>query len=196
MKTALFLTLARLAICPIFLVIYLFYPTLGISLHFLPYFLLVLLILCELSDALDGYVARKVDGVTQLGKVLDPMADSIVRLSFLFCFTQGLIKLPVLLVVVFLFRESIISTLRTLCALRGIALAARWSGKIKAILQAVCVFAIVLMIIPYSMGIISLMQLREMSYYFVLFTAAYTVVSGIEYIWVCRAHIRASAIKG
>jgi CDP-diacylglycerol--glycerol-3-phosphate 3-phosphatidyltransferase len=84
----------------------------------------------------------------------------------------------------------VISTLRTLCALHGTALAARWSGKIKAVLQAISIFAILLLIIPYSMGLIDLSVLREASFYIVLLTAAYTVFSGVEYIYVHRNYIK------
>jgi CDP-diacylglycerol--glycerol-3-phosphate 3-phosphatidyltransferase len=193
-KAALVLTLARIFICPIFLVVYLYYPALGVPVKALPYVLLFLLLLCELSDIFDGVVARRKKQVTQLGKILDPMADSIVRLSLFFCFTQGLIQLPLLLVLVFLVRDSVISTLRTLCALRGTALAARISGKLKAVIQAVAVFIIILAMIPYSMGMISLETLQSLSYWVVLTTAVYTVASGFEYLWVYRNYIKQSLI--
>ncbi len=194
MKAALVLTLARIFICPIFLAVYLYYPQMGISLKALPYVLLFLLLLCELSDIFDGVVARKKKQVTQLGKILDPMADSIVRISLFLGFTQGLIKLPLLLVLVFLARDSIISTLRTLCALRGTALAARISGKLKAVIQAIAVFAILLLMIPYTMGVISLEMLQTVSLWIVIATAIYTVASGFEYLWVYRNYIKQSLI--
>ncbi len=192
MKTALMLTLGRIVICPIFLVIYLFYPQLGISLVAMPYILLALLLVCELSDVFDGVVARRQKQVTELGKILDPMADSIVRLSTFLCFTQGLIRLPLLIVLIFVVRDAVISTLRTLCALRGTALAARPSGKLKAIMQAVAIFFILILMIPYTLGYISLDMLREISLWTVLVTAIYTVISGVEYIWVYRNYIRQS----
>ncbi len=192
MKTALMLTLGRIVICPIFLVVYLFYPQMGISLVAVPYILLALLLVCELSDVFDGVVARRQKQVTELGKILDPMADSIVRLSTFLCFTQGLIKLPLLIVLIFVVRDAVISTLRTLCALRGTALAARPSGKLKAVLQAIAIFFILFLMIPYSLGYISLDLLREISLWTVLVTAIYTVISGVEYIWVYRNYIRQS----
>lgn len=195
MKTALALTLSRIIICPIFLVVYLFYFKIGISLQLMPFILLFLLILCELSDIFDGIVARRTNQVTELGKILDPMSDSIVRLSVLLSFTQGLIKLPLLLVLVFVFRDAVISTLRTLCALHGTALAARLSGKLKAVLQAVAIFVVTMSIIPYSMGLISIDLLREISFWVVTLTAVYTILSGIEYIWAYRHYIHRAYIK-
>ena len=184
------LTLTRVALSPLFLVVYLYHQEMGISLLFLPYFLIFLVVICELSDLFDGFLARKKNQVTELGKILDPMADSIFRLSVFLTFTQGLIQLPLLLVLTFFYRDSIISTLRTLCALRGVALAARFSGKVKAVIQATAAILILLLMIPYSMGYVSLALLREISFYTVLAAAVYSVFSGFEYVYANRSYIR------
>jgi CDP-diacylglycerol--glycerol-3-phosphate 3-phosphatidyltransferase len=168
---------------PIFLVVYLYHESFGISLVLLPYILILLLGLSELSDLFDGFFARKKNQVTDLGKILDPMADSIFRLSVFLTFTQGLIQIPLLLVCLFLYRDTIISTLRTVCALRGVALAARWSGKVKAVLQAVIALFILILMIPYSLGCLQLETLREISLYTVIIGAIYTLYSGFEYIY-------------
>lgn len=190
MSTAIYLTLARVAFSPLFLVVYLYHESWGVSVYLLPYILLFLLSICELSDLFDGMVARATNQVTDLGKLLDPMADSIFRLSVFLTFTQGLIQLPLSLVLIFLYRDSAISTLRTVCALRGVTLAARLSGKIKAVLQAATAFFIIMMIIPYSLGMITLDVLREVSFYSVMATAMYTVFSGLEYIYANRSYIK------
>src|SRR5690606_23147174 len=122
-------TLLRILISPAFPILYLGYEWFGIPLQALPYILLFLLCVCESSDLIDGIVARRRNQVSDLGKVLDPMADSITRISLFLTFTQGFLALPLLIVLIFLYREFFISTLRTLCALHGIALAARFSGK-------------------------------------------------------------------
>ncbi len=74
MSIANYLTFIRIFISPIFLVVYLEHDALGITSFMLPYILLFLLGVSELSDAFDGYVARKYNQVTDLGKILDPMA--------------------------------------------------------------------------------------------------------------------------
>ncbi len=180
---------------PVFIVFYLYYPILNLSLTVLPYILLGLLVLCELTDVFDGYAARKSGEVTELGKILDPMADSIVRSSMLITFTQGIVQLPVILVLVFIYRDSMISTLRTVCALKGTALAARTSGKIKAVIQAVVIFLIVILMIPYSMNLISLKLLQTVAFYSTLLAAIYTVGSGIEYLMSNRLSIKNSWVK-
>ena len=100
LRLALGLTLGRLIVGPLFFILYVFYETLGVPLTVMPLLLLGLLLFSELSDILDGVFARRYNQVTQLGKVLDPMADSIVRMAIFFTFTQGLVQLPMLLIFV------------------------------------------------------------------------------------------------
>ena len=195
LKLPLFLTLGRIFISPLFLIFYLYYPKLGISLHALPFLLIGLLAISELSDFFDGYLARKLNLVTDLGKILDPMADSITKLTILLTFTQGLVQLPLLLVFVFIYRDTMISTLRTVCALQGVTLAARISGKVKAVVQAAVIFLILSLIIAYAWNHLSLRQLQGISLSIVSAAALYTLFSGAEYIYANRGYIREAWTK-
>ena len=195
LKLPLFLTIGRLFISPIFFIFYLKYEKLGISLHALPFILMFLLAISELSDFFDGFLARKFNLVTELGKILDPMADSITRLTILLTFTQGLINLPLLLVFVFVYRDAMISTLRTVCAMRGVTLAARTSGKIKAVIQALSIFIILILMVPFAWGSLSLEQLQDTTFYIVIAAAIYTLFSAGEYIYVNRAYIKQAWLK-
>lgn len=189
MSIANYLTFIRIFITPIFMFLYIEHDVLGISPVVLPYILLAFLAVSELSDAFDGFLARKFHQVTDLGKLLDPMADSIYRISVFLTFTQPPVNCPLLLVFVFLYRDSVISTLRTICALRGFALAARSTGKIKAIIQAGAAILITVLLIPYSLGMISQAALRNTSIVAVAIAAFYAVFSGIEYIWANREYV-------
>jgi CDP-diacylglycerol--glycerol-3-phosphate 3-phosphatidyltransferase len=184
-----YLTFFRIFISPIFLLVYLEYEFLNISMTTLPYILLFLLGIAELSDACDGYFARKYNQVTDLGKILDPMADSIYRISIFLTFTLPPVQLPIPLIFIFIYRDSIVSTLRTICALKGYALAARPSGKIKAVFQASASFTIVSLLIPYSLGYLSLQSLQYISTIVVLVAALYSLMSGIEYVYANRDYI-------
>src|SRR5258708_4178403 len=104
------LTFFRIFISPVFLLVYLQHEAFGISVRALPYALLLLLSISELSDALDGLLARKYNQVTDLGKILDPMADSISRISVFLTFTQPPVSVPIICVFIFLYRDSVIST--------------------------------------------------------------------------------------
>lgn len=189
MSIANYFTFIRIFISPLFLLLYTTHETFGISALFLPYILIFLLIVSEFSDAFDGYLARKYNQVTDLGKILDPMADSIYRISIFLTFTLEPVQVPMFFIFVFLYRDSVISTLRTLCALRGIALAARISGKIKAVIQAIAAFCVLLLMIPYSFHAISKETLQFISTWVVGGAALYTLISGIEYIYVHRHYI-------
>lgn len=190
MGIANYFTLVRIFLSPIFLLVYLKHAVLGISTIALPYVLLVLLLISELSDAFDGYIARKLDQVTDLGKVFDPMADSISRISVFLTFTMRPVQLPMLLVFVFIYRDSVISTLRTICAIRGHTLAARASGKIKAVIQALASFFVIFLMILHAHGYIEIITLKQYSLYAVSIAAVYAVISGVEYFYANREHIK------
>ena len=161
-----------------------------ISIVYLPYILIGITTISELSDAFDGFFARKYHQVSDLGKIIDPMADSISRISCFFVFTQGRVGLPVLLVLVFLYRDSIISTLRTVCALKGFALAARPSGKVKALVQAIAIYLILLLMIPNTLGYLSTYDYHLISLYIVACAALYTIYSGVDYFVAHSSHIK------
>jgi len=88
-------------------------------------------ILSEISDLADGFVARRFNQVTDLGKLMDPFADVIFRISYLFLFTlQGMIPWPAVLII--LWREFTILFIRMMLIKDGEALAAGVLGKLKA----------------------------------------------------------------
>lgn len=183
------LTFFRLLLNPFFLLVYIYPDYFFLSAVSLPWMLLVIFFISEMSDLFDGYFARKYDQVTELGKILDPMADSITRISAFLTFTQAPVNLPVLFVFIFLYRDSVVSTLRTVCALKGFTLAARSSGKIKAVIQAVAIFVILVAMIPESMGLISRALLQNIAMSVVGVASLYTIYSGVEYILVNRTYI-------
>ncbi len=99
--------------------------------------------LAELTDLLDGIVARSTGQVSQVGKILDPMTDSLYRTSI---FAAFLVNgwLPLWAFAVFFMRDIIVSYLRILSEQRSITLAARMSGKLKAIIQGVAQIGVVI----------------------------------------------------
>lgn len=108
----------------------------------------VLFLAAALSDLWDGYLARSRNLVTDLGKLLDPVADKLLLAATLVPlyalshltepetpFPWWTDRLPLWLVVVILGREAAISVLRALLARRGRVLAAGREGKAKAVAQ-------------------------------------------------------------
>lgn len=192
MNIANFFTLLRIFISPIFPILYFQHEWFGISFSLVPYIMLALLLVCECSDIFDGFLARRHNLVTDLGKILDPIADTVTHISLFLTFTQGIVQLPLSIVFVFLYRELFIGGLRTLCALRGIALAARFSGKVKAVIQAVVCSTIIFLMIPYTKGLISLQSFQQWSFGLSAIAAFYTVISVWDYVYANRSHIRLS----
>jgi CDP-diacylglycerol--glycerol-3-phosphate 3-phosphatidyltransferase len=83
------------------------------------------------GDIADGMVARSTAGVTDTGKLLDPFADSLSRLSYFLCFmVVGIMPLWVFVIV--LYRDLWLGFLRLLQMKKGITMGSRLSGKIKA----------------------------------------------------------------
>lgn len=103
---------------------------------------LAAMILAEISDALDGYVARSARQVTKVGKILDPMADGLYRGSVFIAFlVVG--WMPMWMLAVILVRDVAVSHLREFAEERQQTLGARASGKWKAVAQAVAQLGIV-----------------------------------------------------
>lgn len=190
MTIANLLTFLRIVLSPVFVIFYLWHLQMGISQIALPYVLLGILTFSELTDAFDGFFARKFNQVSDFGKIVDPMADSISRISCFLVFTQGPLKIPLLLIFVFIYRDFMISTLRTICALKGIALAARPSGKIKAIVQAVSIYLVVIFMIPNSLEYLSLADYRTISIYIICCSAIYTLYSAVDYFYAHQKQVR------
>jgi len=93
-----------------------------------------LLILCELTDAFDGMLARRIGAVSDFGKIFDPFSDSIYRLTaFLTLLLAGVF--PWWAFLALLFRDVAVAYVRVFEATHGNVRAARTSGKIKAIVQ-------------------------------------------------------------
>ena len=95
----------------------------------------VLFIVAIATDGIDGYLARKHDIVTDLGKLLDPIADKVLT-GAAFVSLSILGELPVWVVVLVLVRELGITVHRLVVATDHVV-AAAWMGKLKTVAQAV-----------------------------------------------------------
>ncbi len=91
----------------------------------------IIFLVMELSDLLDGMVARKYDLVSERGKLLDPFADSFSRLTYFFSFTIAGIMQPWIFLVL-LYRDLGVGFIRQLALHKNFTMGARVSGKIKA----------------------------------------------------------------
>ena len=96
-----------------------------------------------ITDALDGYLARKRGLVSVVGKFLDPLADKLLVMATLVLMV-GMGRVPAWIVVVILARELSISMLRMIASSEGVVIAAGEGGKAKTALQMVAVLFLML----------------------------------------------------
>ncbi len=126
------ITVFRIILAPVFFIIYFIPEWTGQFSAGSVYVLIPMLVVMEVSDVLDGYLARKHNMVTDLGKILDPFSDVISRVTFFICFTfTGIMPLWALLIIIY--RELGITFVRMMMMKRGTAMAASIWGKSKAV---------------------------------------------------------------
>ncbi|MFH1542806.1 MAG: CDP-diacylglycerol--glycerol-3-phosphate 3-phosphatidyltransferase [bacterium] len=123
------ITIARIAFIPLVIALLL------IGLNGLA---LMLFIVLSLTDAIDGYVARKYNEVSDLGKILDPLADKVLVICVLVTLV-GLGYADIVPVILIVARELIISGLRAQLATQGTVLAASQLGKWKTVVQIIAI---------------------------------------------------------
>ncbi len=153
--------------------------------------------LAALTDFLDGYLARKLDLVTSLGKLLDPIADKVLTASaFIFLAAHEQRFCPAWVVVVILAREFLVTGLRQIAVEKGRVIAADWSGKWKTGFQiGFCVTALGWLFLQ-AMGRedFFLGKLVHPGFWimpaFLWLSLGLTVISGIQYAWNARDLLR------
>ena len=129
-------------------------------------------LLASLTDVLDGYIARRQQKVTKLGKLLDPAADKILTsAAFISLVELGLA--PAWMVVVIIAREFAVSALRSVAASEHLVLGAIATAKAKTVLQ---VIAISLLIFYNQLG--QFERLAPIALWLAMLVSLY---SGLEY---------------
>ncbi|MDR0401304.1 MAG: CDP-diacylglycerol--glycerol-3-phosphate 3-phosphatidyltransferase [Treponema sp.] len=129
-------TSLRLVLAPIFFVVYLlprFFPhwSAAAGIWTIPV-LWILFTVSELTDMLDGQLARRRGETSDFGRLFDPFADTLTQLSCFLCFVIDEI-LPAPLYLLVLYREYSILFIRNLMLKKGAAMGARILGKVKTI---------------------------------------------------------------
>lgn len=144
---------------------------------------LIVVGLSGLSDALDGFIARRYHQITPLGKLLDPLADKLTQTTIALCIS---IRVPILIPIFAIFVVKEILMLIGACILlkkKKRPGAARWYGKMATILFYVSIVSVLVMHVffqdtPVLMGI---------SMVLLVVTAASMIYAFIEYYKVFRA---------
>lgn len=137
--------------------------------------------IAAMTDWVDGYIARRENMVTSMGKFLDPLADKVMICSVLIMFVR-LDWAPAWVVMVIVCRELIVTGLRAMATDAGIVLAADRFGKVKTVLQ---IMAIAPLMIHYPFFGLDLVPIGTALLYAALVMA---VFSGANYCWYFYRH--------
>ncbi|MCL1814584.1 MAG: CDP-diacylglycerol--glycerol-3-phosphate 3-phosphatidyltransferase [Treponema sp.] len=137
MKAADKVTTIRIILAPVFFIIYhfdkLFFSALpGFTRYGQILLLWIIFAAAELSDMLDGKIARKRREVSGFGKFYDPFADTLFQITLFFCFVWDRI-LPMIPFLLVLYREFAVLFVRNLMQKKGISMGASMGGKIKTV---------------------------------------------------------------
>jgi CDP-diacylglycerol--glycerol-3-phosphate 3-phosphatidyltransferase len=182
-----YLTISRMALTPIFVILYQYVGA---------FFSLLAFSAAAVTDLLDGRIARKTGKITDFGKFMDPLADKLLVCTALTAFAflrsgPGLIASWMVLVI--MIREITITILRTWAAHRGNVIAATKLGKYKASSQMYAiVIALLLLTICdvrgrfFSNRWYFLTRIRHHNgpiYYLMYIPVLFTLISGLEFLY-------------
>lgn len=162
------ITLVRIFLIPVFMLIA------WLKLPYGDYLATFVFVIAALTDTLDGYLARRRQEVTRVGKLLDPLADKLlVSAALLILVESGRLVSWVALVIIG--RELAVTGLRAIAATDGIVISASPLGKLKTIFQIIAICALLVEDYPFSLWHIPIGNIT-MSLAVIL-----TLASGIDY---------------
>lgn len=171
MNLANFITILRIVLVPFFLVILL------TEMENKEIFAFIIFIIASVSDGIDGYIARKYNQITELGKFLDPLADKLLVSAALL----ALVYLQIVetwVAAVIILREIFITTFRFYFLVKDSTFSASWIAKKKTLFQ---IIAISILILHSKFTGYESFVLKTGT--FLLYFAAFlTIYSGIEYL--------------
>ena len=179
MTTASKITLARVALIPLFMVF--MYLSGGQAGTWQLWVSLAIFVIASLTDYVDGQIARKCNQVSDFGKFLDPLADKLLTIAAMVIFCEWGI-FPAWALMIVLAREFAVTGLRLVAVGKGKVIAAGWSGKVKTF--ATMVGLCVMIVFPQT----DTLPFEILNWAIVGVIVATTLYSGVEYFiqnWNC-----------
>lgn len=164
------LTIFRILLIPVYLIVF---TSSSWNSSLLP---AVIFSIAALTDLLDGYLARRNDQVTNLGRLLDPIADKLLVLAGLILLVQ-FDRVEAWLAIAIMAREIAVSGLRSIAAAEGMIISADTLGKYKAFLQVV---GIICLTLP-SSYFLAYLDIHSVGTFILYFALVLGIYSGIQY---------------
>ena len=163
------LTIARMCMVPLFMI------ALMMNTDASRIVATVIFALASLTDMLDGQIARKYNMITNFGKLMDPLADKVLTAAAMICLVE-LGDLAAWIAVLIIFREYLITGLRSVAASENIVVAANIWGKVKTVCQ---MFALMLLMLkPQIMALCGV----NIGLWLMYVAVILTVYSGLDYV--------------
>ncbi len=186
------LTVTRLVLVPVFFIFFLIgeYTSLKVLATVA---MLLIYAVAELSDLLDGKIARKRNLITDLGKVMDPFADTLTHITYFVCFLS-LSIMPLWAFILIMWREFSILFVRMLLAkYAGKAMPANIFGKLKTVLYAATTL---LSFVYLALSAFSTIDLGVYSIVLYVFYALSALASVISFLIYIRDVLKSGALSG
>lgn len=171
------LTIIRITLSPLFILFFM------INTAWSLFVCLLLFGVLEITDLLDGHIARRDDKVTVFGKLMDPFADSIARFTIFLSFLSADLA-PLWMIAIFFYRDVLVAIIRVFAIKEGVVVSARQSGKIKAWFQALGILFVLAVLFMQKLGWlpqqINLFGISVITIAIFL-SALYTLYSALDY---------------
>lgn len=181
------LTVTRIILTPIFALLFLS------SDKTLNQISLIVFLIAALTDWYDGWLARKYNYISELGKFLDPLADKILTSTAFFAFVYvGLLNFWMVLIVVI--RDLIVTLLRVYGQYKNRTFSTSFLAKLKTSLQMIFLYYLLLVYVGIEKELFSFIDRswnnillnKDFINYPMLFITIITVYTGIEYLYTNR----------
>lgn len=146
---------------------------------------LVVFVLASITDWLDGFLARKLNQGTQIGRNLDPLIDKVLTGgAFIYLMPVKGAELSEWMVTVVVGRELLITGLRGIMEAQGVKFGADWLGKLKMVLQCAVLIATLaalwLRTFVLSNDVVIALTWVQLALLYTMLAA--TILSGMQYV--------------
>lgn len=147
---------------------------------------LAVFIVASITDYYDGAIARKTGQITNLGKILDPIADKVLTIAAFLAFVE-MELIPAWMVVIIIMREFFITGVRLVAAGKGVVLQAEQGGKHKTVSQVVAIFLMLIFLIAREAAInvwnpTMDLWFKRVIFYTMLIVVVLTLTSAISFL--------------
>lgn len=148
----------------------------------------VLFIIASLTDFIDGRIARKRNLVTDLGKMLDAIADKILVDSVLIILSSSGFISPVISVIIIV-RDIVVNAVKMAAGNAGKVVAASWTGKVKTTFQMIGITLTLFYNLPFELINIRISDIM------LIISCVLAIVSAIQYISANKKYISEKPLK-